>query len=300
MFKKVKVFPSFFNTNASGEDKHDSRKVSIMTNYDKPVLHGPQMTKDELKRQFLEIVKDCGERSSIHSFPSFSSDRVPKLVKFIWLLSIAVSWGFFIYQVNNSINLYNSYGITSSTSIGFEAPTYFPGKSFSAKKNIFHLNLKSLTFCIAVDICNLNPYDGHYPKTRMIMNETLTAKNITPYKYASLREYTDAANNYFKATIEYLYKDDLVEIQNLGFFLDQILLSCTYEGKTCNATDFYFYHDYNFGSCYRFNGGPKDPNQTVTHQHISSPIKTLHASGWRNGLRLELYSGDPTIQQQYT
>lgn len=42
----------------------------------------------------------------------------------------------------------------------------------------------------------------------------------------------------------------------------------------------------------RFNGGKNKSNDSV-------PIKKIKQAGWSNGLRLELYTGDPVSQEQY-
>ncbi|RNA10488.1 degenerin deg-1-like [Brachionus plicatilis] len=57
--------------------------------------------------------------------------------------------------------------------------------------------------------------------------------------------------------------------------------------KKCDEDDFVMYHDYHYGNCFRFNGNK------------SNVIKTKK-SDWKNGLRLELFVGDPDEQQQFT
>lgn len=79
---------------------------------------------EELKRlrdQIVDMLRDCGDRSSIHSFPSFASRKVPVVVKLIWIVCIAFSWGFLIYLVRNMIGVYNSYNVVSSISLNYEA-----------------------------------------------------------------------------------------------------------------------------------------------------------------------------------
>ena len=81
-----------------------------------------------LRLEVLEAVKSTADRSSIHGFPSFASASLRWPVKVVWLICVGASWGFFIYQINNSIILYNSYSVVSSTSIVYEAPTDFFGE----------------------------------------------------------------------------------------------------------------------------------------------------------------------------
>ena len=142
-----------------------------------------------------------------------------------------------------------------------------------------------------MDICNLNPYDNSYGDAPSIMNDTLLTNNIsaTSGKYDSILAYTDAANDQFKAKVESMANEQ--NPQELGFYLKDMLLSCYYRGKKCSLEDFYYYHDYYFGSCYRFNGGLRDKAQNGSHKHVPTAIKKISKPGWRNGLRMELYTG---------
>jgi hypothetical protein len=47
-------------------------------------------------------------------------------------------------------------------------------------------------------------------------------------------------------------------------------------------------------ACYQFNGGSEEDN------FLSKEIRTQKKSGWLNGLRLELFAGNPHTQQEYT
>ena len=83
--------------------------------------------KKSLKKEIFEMVRECGERSSIHSLPSFASKNVPFLVKIVWMICVLISWGYFFYQIYGVVNLYLTYSVVSAVSIGYEAPTDFPG-----------------------------------------------------------------------------------------------------------------------------------------------------------------------------
>lgn len=67
----------------------------------------------------------------------------------------------------------------------------------------------------------------------------------------------------------------------------------------CSEEDFYWYHDYRYGNCYRFNGG-KVGNSPYNTNNYSVPIKRVKKSGAYNGLRLELYTGDPILDHNFT
>ena len=143
----------------------------------------------------------------------------------------------------------------------------------------------------------MNPYDGLYK--RDAIEKILLAKNVLVENSTSIREFTDVASEQFKSVFEYLWSTNKLNIFNYGFTLSEMLISCKYQGKECTAKDFYWYHDYNYGNCYRFNGG--DPDQQMeSHVFEAYQLKRATKRGWRNGLRLELYTGDQQAQQQYT
>lgn len=230
-----------------------------------------------MKEKITDLVTECGERSSFHGFPSLASGKVPRFIKIIWILCCLGSWSYFVYQIVNTVNNYNQYSVVSSVSVGYEAPSTFP----------------------AIDICNLNPFDGKKLIGTAAAEDILNAKSISDDKYDSYRQYTDSASGQLKETYEYLNLNNSVNVVSLGFYLYDVLLSCEYQGKVCTTSDFYLYHNYNYGNCYRFNG--VDSNQVLgKHNYTSTTVRKSSKSGWRNGLRLELYTGDQGNQQKYS
>ena len=73
-----------------------------------------------LKDQIVEVIRDCGNRSSIHSFPSLSTKGVHPLVVLIWLVSLAASWSYLAYQIYTSLILFNAYTVATSVSVHYE------------------------------------------------------------------------------------------------------------------------------------------------------------------------------------
>ena len=132
------------------------------------------------------------------------------------------------------------------------------------------------------------------------MENTLRDNNITTKSSSSLREYIDDANDQLKSLFDHEWMKGNWDAYYNGFYLIQILVECEFQGKKCAWNDFYWYHDYNYGNCFRFNGGADLPNQT---RHDSEfypyPIKKSYKTGWRNGLRLELYTGSQSDQIQF-
>ena len=75
---------------------------------------------------------------------------------------------------------------------------------------------------------------------------------------------------------------DSVKIQ-LGHWLDDILLSCSFNGMSCSSKDFARFFDRNLGNCYAFNSGNNSMGQPVNSRYA---LRT----GSDYGLRLVWYS----------
>ncbi len=67
-------------------------------------------------------------------------------------------------------------------------------------------------------------------------------------------------------------------MQNISFQLSDMLLSCVYNGISCDSSNFIEFTTYDRGNCYMFNSN-------------TSSIKTSTQSGPFSGLQLELFAG---------
>lgn len=194
------------------------------------------------------------------------------ILRVIWLAFLTASFSYCSYQVIMNIMGYFNFEVIISSKVVNEAPAVFP----------------------TVDFCNLNPYDGFV--ARDYMAKTLKDKNIVKDNYTSVRQYIDVATAHLKSNMEKDGGLKIIDLYNYGFFFSQMFISCRFQGKECNEHDFYYFHNYHYGSCYRFNGGiVGGVNYTRTRE-----LKKSTKPGWRSGLSLELYVGDPIYQQQFT
>ena len=74
----------------------------------------------------------------------------------------------------------------------------------------------------------------------------------------------------------------------MGYTLDDMLISCYFNGIQCNTSNFNWFYSYSYGNCYTFN----NPN-------VSSNILKTSKSGPNNGLQLELFAGIPGTQDKF-
>ena len=78
-------------------------------------------------------------------------------------------------------------------------------------------------------------------------------KNLRPENFTDAREYVDKAIEILQSNLEDMFEKNKFDVFYNGFFLNQMNITCMYDNKPCDSTDFFWYHDYNYGSCYSFN-----------------------------------------------
>jgi hypothetical protein len=79
----------------------------------------------------------------------------------------------------------------------------------------------------------------------------------------------------------------LEQQKEIGFKLNNsTLISCNFNKKICDSSNFTSFFDYDYGNCFTFNGG-------------DNPLKTTEI-GSNYGLTLEILTGDPTIDTMYS
>jgi hypothetical protein len=230
-------------------------------------------TKKELndikkEKKYKLIFEDWMTNTTSHGLPNVIKTKY-WFIKIFWLLFYIIAFCYFSYTLVQTWVDYFSYGVlTTLTNVNDEIVD-FP----------------------AVDFCNLNP-------TPLDLNRS--------YTY-DLSEYNDSISFYDELIDEirgYLYISDIVN--NVGstmtFRFNQMIISCYFNGVKCTQDDFYYYRDYDYGSCYKFNGGRIKSLKNITRNGLlNTPyylekevdLKNITDSGASNGLRLEIFVGDP-------
>ncbi len=126
----------------------------------------------------------------------------------------------------------------------------------------------------AITICNLNPF----PNLNISNQTQFFNKN---YKTNIDAYFVNAQENVKRYVASSLTKDQKIAA---GFQLNsETLVSCSFNKKYCHPNNFSAFFDYDYGNCYTFNGD----NEIYE-------VTTLTGSNY--GLKLEILSGDPTVQ----
>ena len=108
--------------------------------------------------------------------------------------------------------------------------------------------------------------------------------NYTPLDFVEMHQ------NLFKsnAIANVTFTDE--DRYKMGFSLEEMLISCYYDGLPCATGDFRRVYTYEYGNCYLFNSG-RGHGQSVRY---ASRV------GVNSGLRLELFVGEPDIELDYS
>ena len=158
---------------------------------------------------------------------------------------------------------------TISSQLMFESPTYFP----------------------AVDICNLSPYGNE--KALKLISENLFANYSNSL---NIENYISVADNYnylILAMFQDLNFKGIINISDYITSIEDMLISCKFQGKECSASDFIPIENFYYGNCFRFNGGSDKYKNSVQ-------IKQSTQSGPQYGLQLEIDAGDPKFSQYFS
>ena len=144
----------------------------------------------------------------------------------------------------------------------------------------------------------MNPYDGEF--ARSDIDYLLAEQNISIDTSLTSKDFTESSNEQIKSYFEYKWRNEGYDLFLASFWVWQLISGCEFQGRRCTRNDFYWYHDYYYGNCYRFNGGSDLENQTRRDgRYDSQSTRKAYKTGWRNGLRLSLTAGSQSKQLQY-
>lgn len=211
-----------------------------------------------------QILRESAMDSTSHGIPHIFKRQNISL-KIFWFICFNVSALICFFMISKTIVDYLQYETVSRTETIYEIPSEFP----------------------TVSICNLNPFQTN--NSIEFVNDILVRNNLDnmsslflgPLSYSTIKKF-----RYF--TISNAANPNITDATRkaLGMQLEDMLLSCTFNLEPCNSSEFQWYYDGIFGSCYIFNSG-KNSNGYIVKNKFSQNAGPL------NGLVLELFVGDP-------
>ena len=185
------------------------------------------------------------------------------ILRTIWCIFFIVSTIYCSYTIIQSFISYFNYEVTATISRIQDLPAAFP----------------------AITICNINPFHElfatKYILKKIIIGKCFQLQNGNSFlACVNSSDQNDVFDTFADQMKRIIANDNLTDRQRykLGYWLDEdLLVSCSYNGESCNETNFERYWDNQYGNCYMFNKG--------------NAIKTIVKSsttGEKHGLKMEL------------
>ena len=202
------------------------------------------------RMQIWKLVFRCLGRTSLHGCP-FLSQSIKSAVKITyWVALIALSFTLMVYSL---------------TAISVQ---FAERRTFLSSSNHFP---KQLPFP-AVTICNLNSFRSSAIPANFTTNEVVLFLNsISAEPWLSDQFDVDA----FIRKYEQVYGSNRAFLGNFGHKLENMLLTCNFESRPCDTSDFVTTVT-SLGLCYTFNSGE------------NQPVVYTDKYGYENGLRVTL------------
>jgi hypothetical protein len=223
----------------------------------------PIKLRDRIKTLAIEWIKS----STIHALPKvFHSQQI--YLKVIWLLLFLASFTACSYISINYFITFFSYNTNVNFAIVTESPTNFP----------------------SITICNINPFynkrSSNYIKNVLNDNNLLYLANLTSMNQnESAIQLLNSAQTVIKTYVATYKNLTIAERKLLGWDIDEMLLSCYFNGNKCSSTDFTWFFNYDYGNCYTLNSG-------LDSYGNASSLKQINNAGSGSALQIELFVGD--------
>ncbi|CAI5438369.1 unnamed protein product [Caenorhabditis angaria] len=174
--------------------------------------------------------------TSTHGIPHIGMANA-KWLRAFWVLVVLVNVGLFIWQFISLLDNYLSFSVNTETTLEF-AERVFPTVT------ICHLNAWKLTESTTADkdLSDLvTAYNSYSTNSPFGLPSTLNEdRQQTAAKWTLM--YSEKLKN--------LYYDNG---EDIAYSYDDLVVSCTYNAKTCNQTDFVDYYNPTYGNCIQFN-----------------------------------------------
>ena len=219
-----------------------------------------------LAKELKNTIASHLETTSGHGCPNLIRTKYWS-VRIMWIILLFVASGASAYLVTRAIKSYLRYDVATKISTVKEIPTQFP----------------------TITICNLNPlikgkkefkkYLQSIKKTQFLDEEYLASQyefeaNNTEeyYDYYDEKAFKQNNNETTKSPLD-VYKEIKLRFFNfvftqlnektkrsLGYDLEHMLISCSFNKRECSAVDFNWHFSYEYGNCFSFNTGVNETN----------------------------------------
>ena len=230
-----------------------------------------------LENKYLTKVVQWGKSSTSHGIPKIFSTK-NRAIRFMWMIFFLGSSAYCVYTILTSIVEYSQYKTTLSLKKIQEVPQIFP----------------------AVTLCNINPFSENGDAFIDFLTTAVRKPECLEYFRNSKKckesesensdfciENEELLKPCFNATPFYIYQiksfiannitDDIIEKKDLGITFDDLVISCNFNGASCDTQDFTRFWSNEYGNCFTFNSNGNE--QTL--------LKAVQ-KGFKTGLQLRI------------
>ena len=189
-------------------------------------------------------------------------------LKLVLITCVLSSSGLAAYMVIQSILSYLAYDVTTTSRTIHEMSPLFP----------------------KITVCNLSPFTTGFALNFLKQINAQSGSQVNLFdanqtrtlNYATLRRIMTNILNIAVGQMNSRQFNDS-DRKLLAHNFDDILISCIFNGQSCNSSDFLWSYDSYYGNCYVFNSGFDSGGNEMA-------LKTATSAGWFYGLQLELYA----------
>lgn len=249
-------------------NNYQTNEVNCVNSKSPTLENSSAGSKDDSRLKIKQILIEWGSNTKTHGIPSIL--RVKNtFLKIIWIICFMASLGYCVYTIVGIIQTFLLFEVLINQQVVTDSPIEFP----------------------AVTVCNLNPFDRR--KAQSYIDQVLAKNNLS---YVSDVNKIDInpklINTLIKSSIMGNSSLTSEKIEQLGFHIDYMLLTCYFNDVPCNQSDFVWTYDFDFVNCYTFNSGYDKYGNKI-------PIKRINEAGSDQSLKLELFLGYDLTQSQY-
>ena len=222
-----------------------------------------------------KIMIEWFSTSTVHGLSNIM--RIKNIfLKVIWIICFLISAIWCLFSSIRLFSTYYAYPSYVSTLIVQESPSVFPAVTICNMKLVN--KTKNMQFA----------YTKSMPFSHMFKANISIINQFTPYELIHLTKQKIIENINDNRVLNGTSR------KQIGYQIEDMLVSCYFNFKQCFANDFTYSFDYLNGNCYTFNSGK--PNSKGKKSRI---LNVTNSDSEYSGLVLELFVGNPDVETFY-
>lgn len=232
--------------------------ISSASNFNSYNINTHQKILDKTKPFWKTLLKKLiksAEKTTAHGLPRILTSK-NNFFRIMWTLAVLAAFTYSTYTIIKYSENYFQYDVTTNIENYQESPIKFPAVTICNRITIDYFKFLA-KFNYGIQFFEKHGYFKCLGR---------------PITFFDIFECGESCNECFNASTasEAIYKFmdktkrlianemlDENDKMKLGYLLDDMLISCEYNKKACNSSDFTHFWNNMYGNCYTFNSGSK-------------------------------------------